>query len=66
MIEPAERIARSAGRDERANVVEGQDARDKLFEVELVFHNPHEQRNLKADEHADEEDDGVEYDVEEA
>src|SRR3982750_1875840 len=48
---------KSPGREEGADVVERQDARDELFEVEMLAQDAHEDRQLQPDQHADHEND---------
>src|SRR5215469_6392719 len=43
-----------------AEIVEGEDLRDQLAELEALFENPHQQRYFQADQCADENHDGVE------
>ena len=43
-------------RGERAEVVERQHVRDDVLEIEPVAQNPHQQRHLESDEHADDDD----------
>ncbi len=43
-------------RGERADVIERQHARDQILEGDLAFEQPHQDRQLEADEHADRRD----------
>ena len=41
--------------EQRADVVEGEDARDEILELEPILEDAHQQRDLEADERADEQ-----------
>src|SRR5262249_13172066 len=53
-------------RQQRAEVVEGEDSRDQVAKFQLLLEDSHEQRNLQPDEHANSEDDQIEEDREES
>ena len=44
---------------QRAQIVEGQDVRDQLAELEALFQDAHQQRNFQADQRAHQDDDDV-------
>ena len=50
-------------RAQRAQVVEGQDVRDDVLEVEAIAQDPHQQRDLEPDQDADDEHHAVEHDA---
>ena len=50
-------------RAERAEVVEGQDVRDDVLEVEAIAQDAHQQRDLEPDQDADDEHHAVEHDA---
>src|SRR5205814_4372927 len=52
-----EKERKQYGREQRAEVVEAEHARDELFEVEMLFQDAHQNRQLETDEHTDHEDD---------
>src|SRR5205085_2883863 len=51
-------------RDERADVIEAQHARDEILEVELLFQDTHQDWQFQSDERADHEDDEIEKQLE--
>ncbi len=51
-------------RGERADIVERQHARDEILELELTFEQPHQERQLEPDQHADRGDEREQHDLE--
>ena len=52
--------------EERADVVEGEDLRDEILELQPILQDAQQQRNLEADERADEQDQRVEQNAKRA
>src|SRR5512139_1180817 len=50
--------------EQRADIVEGEHARDQVAELEAILEDAQQQRNLDADQYADQQDLAVEDDAE--